>query len=107
MPYKRPQGMIGCRLPNALCAQIKAMALSDGLTVSELVGQWMREKAAEHHLKVRQEFLVKSAAVAFTVTDTVSLPVVETVVRRPLPVTHVSQAYPIQSVEVRHGKEKG
>jgi len=53
MPYKRPQGMIGCRLPNALCAQIKAMALSDGLTVSELVGHWMREKAAEHHLKVR------------------------------------------------------
>jgi len=54
MPYKRPQGMIGCRLPNALCAQIKVMALADGLTVSELVGQWVREKAAEHHLKVRR-----------------------------------------------------
>jgi len=53
MPYKRPQGMIGCRLPNALCAQIKVMALADGLTVSELVGQWVREKAAEHHLKGR------------------------------------------------------
>jgi len=53
MPYKRPQGTIGCRLPNVLCAEIKAMALADGLTVSELVGRWVREKAAEHHLKVR------------------------------------------------------
>jgi len=29
------------------------MAMADGLTVSELVGRWVREKAAEHHLKVR------------------------------------------------------
>ena len=53
MPYKRPQAVVGCRLPNALCAQIKAMALADGLTVSELVGQWVREKALEHHVKAR------------------------------------------------------
>jgi len=51
MAYKRPQAVIGCRLPNALCAQIKVMALADGLTVSELVGQWVREKASEHHVK--------------------------------------------------------
>jgi len=90
MAYKRPQAVIGCRLPNALCAQIKAMALADGLTVSELVGEWVREKAAEHHVKVR------------SVSKAVSAPPIY----QAMPALPVAKAVPPPPVARTVGKKK-
>jgi len=100
MPYKRPQAVIGCRLPNALCAQIKAMALADGLTVSELVGQWVREKAAERHLEVRP---VSKAIPAPLVYEAVPAPLVV----RGVPAPPVGRIVDTRIVRRDYGQEAG
>jgi len=96
MAHGRNSTGFGIRINDQLLAAVKSLAASQGMSTNQLIIQLV-----QHGLECRerQEFLVKSAAV--------SLPVTETVVKRTVPVTHVSQAYPIQSVEVRYGKEKG
>jgi len=91
--------MIGCRLPNALCAEIKVMALADGLTVSELVGRWVREKASEHHLKVRPVYKAVPAPPVYKRVPT--QPVYKAVPTQP-----VYKAVPTQPVARIVGKKK-
>jgi len=104
MAHGRNSSIASIRINDQLLAAVKSLAASQGMSTNQLIIQLV-----QHGLECRerQEFLVKFAAVSFPVTDAVSLPVTETVVRRTVPVTHVSQAYPIKSMEVRHGKHEG
>jgi len=70
MAHGRNSSITSIRINDQLLADVKSLAASQGLSTNQLIVQLV-----QHGLECRerQEFLVKSAAVSFPVTDAVSL----------------------------------